>query len=218
MASVKKFTHSAVFNQIRHIERTVKNPSNPDIDKTRLKEDYFLSPDRGMTNWDYYQKRKSELYCYGREDVRTLAGWIVTCPKDTPEEQQYLFMQNVYNFLADRYGEENIISCVCHNDESGQPHLHFLFIPTVYDKKKKREKICAKSVLNQKELRNFHPDLQRYLHDRGISGTVMSGVTRRQGGNRTVQELKAEREQKREVSRWVSQEKNTEQTIENRWR
>lgn len=47
-----------------------------------------------------------------------------------------------------------------------------------------------------RELRNFHPDLQRYLNEHGLEDAcVMTGVTRAQGGNRTVAELKAEREQ-----------------------
>ena len=35
MASVKKFTESAVVNQLRHIERTIAHPENMDIEKDR---------------------------------------------------------------------------------------------------------------------------------------------------------------------------------------
>lgn len=42
----------------------------------------------------------------------------------------------------------------------------------------------------------FHPDLQRYLNEHGLEDArVMTGVTKRQGGNRTVAQLKAERKQ-----------------------
>ncbi len=42
----------------------------------------------------------------------------------------------------------------------------------------------------------FIPDLQRYLNEHGLEDArVMTGVTKRQGGNRTVAQLKAEREQ-----------------------
>ena len=42
----------------------------------------------------------------------------------------------------------------------------------------------------------FTPDLQRYLDEHGLEDAhVMTGVTKRQGGNRTVAQLKAEREQ-----------------------
>ena len=60
-------------------------------------------------------------------------------------------------------------------------------------------KVCANDVLDRRELRNFHPDLQRYLNEHGLEDAhVMTGVTRAQGGNRTVAELKAEREQEYE--------------------
>ena len=48
----------------------------------------------------------------------------------------------------------------------------------------------------RRELRNFHPDLQHYLNEHGLEDArVMTGVTKRQGGNRTVAQLKAECEQ-----------------------
>ena len=50
------------------------------------------------------------------------------------------------------------------------------------------EKIDANSVLNKMELRNFHPDLQKYLSDHGIEGKVCTGKT---GTNFTVKELKS---------------------------
>ena len=60
-------------------------------------------------------------------------------------------------------------------------------------------KVCANDVLDRRELRNFHPDLQRYLDEHGLEDAhVMTGVTRAQGGNRTVAELKSEREQEYE--------------------
>ena len=117
------------------------------------------------------------------------------------EQEQYDdFFLAVYDFLENRYGEENVVQAVVHDDEGGQPHLHFCFIPVVEDKKHEEGyKVCANDVLDRRELRNFHPDLQRYLDEHGLEDAcVMTGVTRAQGGNRTVAELKAEREQEYE--------------------
>ena len=199
MANVEKFTDKAVVNQLRHNERMVRNPSNPDIDQTRSHQNYMLSPDRGMTSYDYYKQRKSELYCYGREDVKTLAGWIVTAPTDLSMVLHEAFFKETYQFLENRYGKENTVLAVVHKDESGQPHLHFNFIPAVDDSKRGGQKICANDVLNRRELRNFHPDLQRHLKDNGIDARVINGATA--GGNRTVKELKREREYEREHQR-----------------
>lgn len=74
MASVKKFTESAVVNQLRHIERTIAHPENMDIEKDRTVQNYSLLPQRGISSYEYYRQRKSELYCYNRADVKVMAG------------------------------------------------------------------------------------------------------------------------------------------------
>ena len=57
MASVVKFTAGAVYNQLRHNLRQIAYSGNPDIDPARLRQDYVLSPDRGMSDYDYFQER-----------------------------------------------------------------------------------------------------------------------------------------------------------------
>ena len=190
MASVQKFSESAVVNILRHNNRTIENPSNTDINTDRSGRNYSLLPDRGMTDYDFYKQRKKELYCFKRADVKVLAGWIVTAPQNLPKEQLYDFFRESYRFLADRYGIENTVQAVVHQDEGGQPHLHFCFIPVTEDKKHGGQKICADKVLDRRELRNFHPDLQHWLTENGINAKVITGVTKKQGGNRTVKELK----------------------------
>ena len=197
MACAMKFSAGAVRNQLRHNRRTIEHSSNRDIDPERLEHDYVLSPDRGMTEYDYFLQRKSELYCYNRDDVKVMVGWIVTAPQDLDPARYDDFFCASYDFMVSRYGEENVVQAIVHDDEGGQPHLHFCFIPVEEDLKHEQGyKICANDVLDRRELRNFHPDLQRYLDEHGLEGAhVMTGVTKRQGGNRTVAELKAEREQ-----------------------
>lgn len=211
MASIEKFSAPAVVNQIRHIERTIEFPSNLDIDKEKIEQDYFLSPDRGTSSYDYYKERLNDLYLYKRPDVNTLCGWVITFPEEAKPEHEEAFFKSCYNFLNERYGEKNCISCTVHKDESGRPHLHYLFIPVVEDKKHldKDGKICANDLINKRELRNFHPDLQKHLDNDGIEAKVYTGITKRQGGNRTVKELKQEREEQR-------QQEQTRQ-INNRW-
>ena len=57
MASVTKFTAGAVYNQLRHNLRQIAHSGNPDIDPARLRQDYVLSPDRGMSDYDYFPAR-----------------------------------------------------------------------------------------------------------------------------------------------------------------
>ena len=54
MASVEKFSAGAVRNQLRHNRREIEHSGNPDIDPSRQGQDYVLSPDRGMTEYDYF--------------------------------------------------------------------------------------------------------------------------------------------------------------------
>lgn len=213
MASVKKFTESAVVNQLRHIERTIAHPENMDIEKDRTVQNYSLLPQREISSYEYYRQRKSELYCYNRADVKVMAGWIVTAPKDLPMSEMEKFFNVTYEFLSERYGEKNCVQAVVHNDEGGQPHIHFLFIPAAADKKHGGEKICANDVLNKAELRNFHSALQKYLLDHGVQANILTGITKTQGGNRTVRELKQENTK----NRWRSREYDKTEERGRRW-
>ena len=58
MASVEKFSAGAVRNQLRHNRREIEHSGNPDIDPSRQGQDYVLSPDRGMNEYDYFLQRK----------------------------------------------------------------------------------------------------------------------------------------------------------------
>lgn len=58
MASVKKFTESAVVNQLRHIERTIAHPENMDIDKDRTVQNYSLLPQRGISHTSIIDSEK----------------------------------------------------------------------------------------------------------------------------------------------------------------
>lgn len=195
MAAFTKFAASAVRNQIKHIERTlVKLPEH--IDGNKVRTDYFLSPDKGMSTYDYYTHRISELYCLKREDVKPLAGCIITAPQELAPENYQLFFQSSYEYLCNLFGEENCISCVVHMDEE-QPHLHYLFIPVAKSSKHPGGKVSAKEVLTRKLLRDFHQSWQNYLNKiferLGIKAPrVYTGVTARKGGNKTINQLKQE--------------------------
>lgn len=134
---------------------------------------------------------------YNRNDIKVMAGWVVTAPQNLDPKRYDDFFCSTYDFLENRYGKENVIQAIVHDDEGGQPHLHFCFVPVVEDPKHDEGyKVCANEVLDRRELRNFHPDLQRYLNEHGLEDAhIMTGVTKQQGGNRTVAQLKAEREQ-----------------------
>lgn len=208
MGSVKKYKQSAVFGLLKHNSREIPNPSNKDINPAESIKNFDLITGRKISAYDYFKQRKAQLYCYNRDDVKVLAGWVITQPADLPPENQKIFFDAVYDFLNERYGKENCIQAIVHCDESGQPHLHYLFIPVVKDTKRGGEKICCSQVLNRTELRAFHQNLQKYLLSRNIQANVINGITKKNGGNKSVWQMKQERTYKREMthersnSRW----------------
>jgi hypothetical protein len=200
MGAIAKFTDNNVRNLIRHYRREIKNDRNTDIDQTRTHLNYCLTPKRELTEWQYYKQRKKEVFCYNRSDVKTVADFVITAPKELSSiEEIKEFFSCTNEFLLERYGSENCILSVAHFDEGkqatlkdrfgnnilnpdgtpkkfieyGRPHLHFLFMPITADHNPKHpttEKICCKEILTKAELQRFHPQLRQFLRDRHCPG------------------------------------------------
>ena len=240
MASFEKYTNAAIENLLRHNDRLIRTSSNKDIDPDRKDKNYSFPLNHKESDYLYYKMLRDNCYLYGRGSERekqavTGCGWVVTLPRELYGnlEKENKFFQGTFNFIADRYGEDNIINNAVHRDEAGLPHLHVLFCPVTtldhdviqyktirttnaarlasgryeytyrfkldehgeriklknYAKKSDfyDKKIDANSVMNKVELQHFHMDLQKYLTDHGIEGSVLTGGT---GVNLTVKELK----------------------------
>lgn len=212
MASVQKFDQTAIYRQICHVERSCSNYNNPDIDHDKSYLDYSLTPDRD--NWNYLKQRLSEVDVYtrkdgdifpARKDIKLAGGWVITAPRDLDPSKYDDFFKTTYDFLADKYGERNLVSVCVHYDESGLPHLHAIFLPVVHESKnpKFEERLCMKEVVNRDSLRSWHQEYQQYLDAHGLKDAhVYTGITAKNGGNRSVAELKREREERgREMQR-----------------
>lgn len=200
---VEKYTKSAVGHLLQHYNRAANHTSNQDIRIDKTKFNYNLCK-RELPDFSYYKNRLAQVKCHKRADVNVLCDWIITIPKKAfTEEQERHFFQSAYNFMAERYGEKNVVSAWVHKDEAGQPHLHFCFIPVAIDKKKKIEKVSAKEVLTRRELQTIHKDMARYMeHIFGYDIGILNGTTI--GGNKSITELKLQDSQ-RELTRTVSE-------------
>ncbi|VTU63308.1 mobilization protein [Lactobacillus johnsonii] [Leuconostoc pseudomesenteroides] len=164
MAHLKKNTRGAVPGLAVHFERKTDHHTNKDIDvsKTYLNQDLITD---GSDMLSRFNERLNDVYCMKRDDVKALATWIVTLPEElteAPYEQQSAFFEATTNFLNDRYGQENAMAAVVHYDET-TPHLHYAFVPVVFDDKKTRYKVSAKEVLTRHDLQTFHDDLDQHL-------------------------------------------------------
>lgn len=177
MAHVKKFTKTNMQGLSIHLERKTTNHANKDIDVERSHLNYDLCQKNGDT-LSRLQDRLDQVYCLKRKDVKACCEWIVTLPenlKGIPENEQRQFFEKTYDFLKNRYGgEKNVVSANVHMDET-TPHMHFDFVPVVWDEKKQREKVSAKEVLTRKELQNFHQDLDIFLKTE-IPGIYQDGI------------------------------------------
>ena len=215
MANMKAYKQSNVAGILRHVERLNPNPSNDCIDPERTKDDYNLAPDRGISSYDYYKNRLSQVYKQKRSDINTMFSWCIALPHDVPAEKSPLFFKLTYEFLGARYGAQNIVSACVHLDET-TPHMHTEIMPIIANDKitanrPQSEKLDFGSVVNRNELRNFHKDYAKYMESHGMKCGVYTGITAAQGGNKTVRELKAE------TAREVEMQKQREVQVESRW-
>lgn len=164
MAHLKKNTRGAVPGLAVHFERKTDHHTNKEIDGSKSYLNQELMAD-GSDMLSRFNARLNDVYCMKRDDVKALATWIVTLPEElaeAPYEQQSAFFEATTNFLNERYGQENAVAAVVHYDET-TPHLHYAFVPVVFDVKKSRYKVSAKEVLTRHDLQTFHEDLDQHL-------------------------------------------------------
>ena len=198
MAHAAKYAASVSGHMLSHYDRS-KDGLSGNIDPSRTHLNYNLGPEREGSQLDFIHQRMSEVRCLKRADVNIMCDWVVTLPKYqwhdnnihmTPNKEQVerIFFERVYRFMADRYGEQNIISAYVHRDET-TPHMHFAFVPVTEDKKRGGEKLSAKEVVTRKDLQTFHTDLERHLDSfRDWHFEVVNEATK--DGNKTIAELK----------------------------
>ena len=199
MAHLAKFTKAACGHMFKHYERAKEYNSetgqveyikfaNQEINSQRTHLNYNLAVHQTMRQGNFIRKRCSEVKLQNRKDVNVMCSWVLTAPKDLPSSEQERFFKASYDFMANRYGEENVISAYVHLDET-TPHIHFAFIPITEDKKKGGFKVSAKEVINKRELQAFHQELDKHLEKAlGHSVGVLNGSTK--DGNKSISELK----------------------------
>lgn len=194
MAHLEKYTIAAAGRLTAYYEQRHKkngvfiNYGNQNIDVPRIPQNYNLGPVREASQIDFIRQRCSEVQCMDRKDVNVMCDWIVTAPANLPQEDHKRFFEETYNFLENRYGKDNVISAYVHMDEKS-PHIHFAFIPVIFDRKKHKDKVSAKELISRRELKSFHPDLEGHLkHAFGREVGILNDATRE--GNRSIEELR----------------------------
>lgn len=212
MAGLQKVTDHGVCNLLKHMDRSQPHNSNADIDPARTPLNYKLSPDRApLTDYQYYKRLRDDCFVFNRNDVKTVACWCITMPQMPNKTEaeiaklEEVFFSSCYDFLNNRYGygtDKLVINCSVHKDEAGESHMHYAFVPVVPDDNPRHEqvaKVCMNDVVDLRDMKTFHLDLQKHLDKTGYNFPVHTGITKASGGSRTVKQLKAETQRERQL-------------------
>ena len=130
--------------------------SNPQIDSERTRNNYRFTPYFGKTYTEYINGRIKELGLSPRKDAVVMNSFVLGSDKTffdgLAKVEQYNFFSDCYKFFAERYGEENIIAAVVHNDET-TPHLHLNLMPVTKD-----GRLCSKQLFDKPQLQQLQTD------------------------------------------------------------
>lgn len=194
MAHVAKYSKGALGHMFAHYERAKDKDGeyikfgNEDIDTNKSYLNYNLAPNHNMSQGEFVKQRCSEVKCLNRKDVNVMCSWVVTAPKDLDPNLYKDFFKESYKFLENRYGADNVVSAHVHMDEK-TPHMHFAFVPVVYDIKKDVFKVSAKEKVCKTDLQTFHQDLEKHLEKAlGREINILNEATKE--GNKSIDELK----------------------------
>lgn len=125
-----------------------------------------------------------------QKQTNVIVSCAYTLPEyfyDKPADEQRKCFDAVYRFIRDRYGKENVIDGVVHNDET-TPHMTVYTVPVTTSRKTGNITVSSASLCTQKEFNTFHKDLESYMEKEfGVKGLALNGRTK---GNFTLEELK----------------------------
>jgi hypothetical protein len=131
-----------------HHEREKKSyASNPNIDKSRTKNNYHLITPQARYSLEI-NRRIQEAGCKTRKNSITfvdtfIGGTPEFMLKMQPAGQKEYFTRAL-EFIKKEVGEQNIISAIVHMDEK-TPHMHLCFTPITRDKR-----LSAKEIIGNK--------------------------------------------------------------------
>jgi hypothetical protein len=146
----------------KHHERKKEQyKSNPNIDPALTPLNYHLvQPTKSyrMTALE----RIEEVGAKRRKDSVILQDGLLTASpewiRDKSPQEQTEFFNYAYEFLKERYKEENFVSAVVHLDEA-TPHMHFVFVPITED-----GRLSSKDVMGgPKGMAKLQDDFYEYM-------------------------------------------------------
>lgn len=119
------------------------------------------------------ERRMSELSTKRkvRDDQVRAIGFVVSSNDFLPEPTAIEFLERSIDWMAERYGRENLLAAEVHLDES-TPHAHIWIAPVIHDDETGYDRLCAKEL--------FAPDKRRRNADGKWEVTAQGTMSRLQ--------------------------------------
>lgn len=119
------------------------------------------------------ERRMSELSTKRkvRDDQVRAIGFVVSSNDFLPEPTAIEFLERSIDWMAERYGRENLLAAEVHLDES-TPHVHIWIAPVIHDDETGYDRLCAKEL--------FAPDKRRRNADGKWEVTAQGTMSRLQ--------------------------------------
>lgn len=159
MAHLAKYKQTSVGAMVRHYDRRLEATlERANIDRSRTHLNYEVGARIDIEH--EILSRKAEHNDNGRairSDAVVLADWVITLPRDFPQERQREFFERCHEFCEARYERAVVPQGYVHLDES-QPHMHQPIV--TFDTEKHR---FQTKIVNQYDLKTFHKDLEKHL-------------------------------------------------------
>lgn len=165
----------------RHNERIPGSKhGNKNIDDTRTHENVFL-----RTSPDKYNKQITEIITNNREGqmkgvrknaVRMVEATVQLSGKvlDESENDQEQVLRSSFEWLKQKFGDENILSAVIHKDETNM-HLHFDFVPL------KEGRLIAREIISRPKLQQYQREFLEFLQDEHANMNFKRGESETKG-------------------------------------
>ena len=164
---MQKFHKDAILGIQKHNQREGGNSKNKDIDSTRTMLNYdFVNEDKIKYHEEIKKMTATRVKRKIRNDAVLVAEFFVSASPEymramSPDEQRKYFEASL-DHIAGKYGQQNILYAVVHNDEA-TPHMHVGFVPITDDRR-----LAAKEYFHGKtKIRRIQDDFHNYMNKRG---------------------------------------------------
>ncbi|MFE4037134.1 MobV family relaxase [Priestia sp. YIM B13489] len=164
---MQKFHKDAILGIQKHNQREGENSKNKDIDSTRTMLNYdFVNEDKIKYHEEIKKMTATRVKRKIRNDAVLVAEFFVSASPEymhamSPDKQRKYFEASL-DHIAGKYGQQNILYAVVHNDEA-TPHMHVGFVPITDDRR-----LAAKEYFHGKtKIRRIQDDFHNYMNKRG---------------------------------------------------